>query len=445
MYNFKEIDSSIINDFNNKNSKGHIFQTSYWADVKREWKSRFIGGYTSNGELVLTCTILLRKIPYLNKYMGYIPRGFTCDYNNENLVGEFTDFLKNYSKKNNIAFISIDPDIHLKENEITIENGEKIKEMLVSLGYNHKNTKNFENIQPNFVFRLNFDMSKNIDDRKKEIFNNFSSKTRYNIKVAQDRGLTVEIYDKNNITEEILDKFHELMVITGERDNFITRPRAYFKNMLEKLSPYCKIYMLKYNYQIDYNRLKDKLDTQIKNKERLLKKKDEILANLKSETETDKILKLEKKLADTEKNITEAERQIKSFLERIDSISEFKDKQNVYVSGAIYLYYGGKAWYLYGASHNILRDTMPNFLMQWKMIEDSIDLNCYMYDFRGVSGDLNPENPLYGLYKFKKGFNGDFVEFLGEFDLIINSFVYSLFRFVLPKFKKIRTSLIKRK
>ncbi len=45
---------------------------------------------------------------------------------------------------------------------------------------------------------------------------------------------------------------------------------------------------------------------------------------------------------------------------------------------------------------------MPNFAMQWSMICDSIDLGCDVYDFRGVSGDLNPENPLYGLYKFKK-------------------------------------------
>jgi lipid II:glycine glycyltransferase (peptidoglycan interpeptide bridge formation enzyme) len=42
------------------------------------------------------------------------------------------------------------------------------------------------------------------------------------------------------------------------------------------------------------------------------------------------------------------------------------------------------------------------------------------YTISGSSGDLNEDNPLYGLYRFKRGFNGDFCEFLGEFDYVTN-------------------------
>lgn len=87
---------------------------------------------------------------------------------------------------------------------------------------------------------------------------------------------------------------------------------------------------------------------------------------------------------------------------------------------------------------------MPNFLMQWKMIQDTVDLDCYMYDFRGVSGDLNPDNPLYGLYKFKKGFNGKFVEFIGQFDVVIDGFIYGMFKTVFPQFKKIRDVIMRK-
>lgn len=41
---------------------------------------------------------------------------------------------------------------------------------------------------------------------------------------------------------------------------------------------------------------------------------------------------------------------------------------------------------------------------------------CTMYDFGGISGDLSTDNPLWGLYKFKKGFGGQFLEFIGEFN-----------------------------
>jgi peptidoglycan pentaglycine glycine transferase (the first glycine) len=90
------------------------------------------------------------------------------------------------------------------------------------------------------------------------------------------------------------------------------------------------------------------------------------------------------------------------------------------IAGTIAIQYGDKTWYLYGASANEFRNMMPNYLLQWEMIKWSLETNCNIYDFRGVSGDLSESNPLYGLYKFKKGFNGDLTEFAGEFDLILN-------------------------
>ena len=62
---------------------------------------------------------------------------------------------------------------------------------------------------------------------------------------------------------------------------------------------------------------------------------------------------------------------------------------------------------------------MPNYLLQWSMIQWAVETGCSVYDFRGVSGDISEDNPLYGLYKFKKGFGGDFTEFVGEYDLVL--------------------------
>ena len=442
MYSFKEIDEKTLNEFNDKNAKGHIFQTSYWAHVKSSWTAKYIGGYDDKNNLVLACMLILRKIPYTGKYMGYSPRGFVCDYSNEKLIREFTDFIKSYGKKNKAAFITFDPDIHLKEDEKPLDFGVKVRDFLVSTGYVNKEAKNFENIQPNFVFRLNIDKTLEMEDRKKALFDAFTSKTRYNIKVAEERGLSVDVFDKDNITDEVLDKFYELMSTTGKRDNFITRQRDYFKNMVDDMYPYCRIYMVKYSYEKDASRINEKLQSQQKNIEKFKKRKANAEASLANETNEDKIEKLNKKISDAEAGINESERQIKGFEGRLKEIEPYKG-QEVYVSGSVYLYYSGKGWYLYGASDNILRDTMPNFLMQWKMIQDTIDLDCYMYDFRGVSGDLNPENPLYGLYKFKKGFNGNFVEFIGQFDVVIDGFIYGMFKTVFPQFKKIRDKIMR--
>ncbi|MDM0450544.1 peptidoglycan bridge formation glycyltransferase FemA/FemB family protein [Clostridium perfringens] len=444
MYKFVEINSSEIDKFNESDRKGHIFQTSYWAELKKDWKKKFIAGYDNDNNMVITATILLRKAPYINKYMGYIPRSFTCDYNNKKLLIEFTEYLREFAKKNNISFITIDPDIHLKEDEEALSEGTEIKNFLKSLGYKNTDSKNFEAIQPNFVFRLPLPTEGNKMDIKKAVFKKFSSKTRYNIKVAEERGLSVEVYDKETLNEDVLDRFHEIMVTTGKRDNFLVRHREYFKDMIDYLYPHCRLYMVKYSYENDFNRLSEKLNKQEEAKTKAINKIEELKVKLDAETDEDKKSRIEKKLNDQDKRLKEAERQIEGFKKKISDIEPFKG-QEIYLSGSIYLYYGNKAWYLYGASENILRDTMPNFAMQWSMICDSIDLGCDVYDFRGVSGDLNPENPLYGLYKFKKGFNGNFVEFIGEFDIVVDNGIYTLYKKAFPQFKKIRNAIMNKK
>lgn len=444
MYKFVEISSSEIDKFNESNRKGHIFQTSYWAELKKDWKSKFIAGYDNENNVVITATILLRKAPYINKYMGYIPRSFTCDYTNKKLLIEFTEYLRDFAKKNNISFITIDPDIHLKENEESLSEGTEIKNFLKSLGYKNTDSKNFEAIQPNFVFRLPLPTEGEKMDIKKSVFKKFSSKTRYNIKVAEERGLSVEVYDKETLNEDVLDRFHEIMVTTGKRDNFLVRHREYFKDMIDFLYPHCRLYMVKYSYENDFNRLSEKLKKQEDAKIKAINKIEELKVKFEAETDEDKKSRIEKKISDQDKRMKEAERQIEGFNKKLSDIEPFKG-QEIYLSGSIYLYYGNKAWYLYGASENVLRDTMPNFAMQWAMICDSVDLGCDVYDFRGVSGDLNPENPLYGLYKFKKGFNGNFVEFIGEFDIVVDNGIYTLYKKAFPQFKKIRNAIMNKK
>jgi len=87
------------------------------------------------------------------------------------------------------------------------------------------------------------------------------------------------------------------------------------------------------------------------------------------------------------------------------------------IAGAIAANAAGKTCYVYGASDNEARNVMPNYLVQWEMIRWAVETGCSVYDFQGVSGNLNPENNhLYGLYRFKKGFNGQLDELAGEFD-----------------------------
>lgn len=108
------------------------------------------------------------------------------------------------------------------------------------------------------------------------------------------------------------------------------------------------------------------------------------------------------------------------------------------IAGTIGVYSGRKGWYLYGASANEHRNVMPNYLLQWEMIRVALERHCVFYDFRGVPGDLNEDNPLYGLYRFKKGFGGTYTKFTGLFVRRYHPLTARCFEAALRAFRNLR-------
>ena len=105
------------------------------------------------------------------------------------------------------------------------------------------------------------------------------------------------------------------------------------------------------------------------------------------------------------------------------------------IAGTIAIYFKNTVYYLYGASSNQNRNTMPNYLLQWEMIKWAIEKKCETYDFMGISGDDDPSNPLYGLYKFKRGFSGETIEYIGELEMVFNPFMYRIMN-IIQKLRK---------
>ncbi|HZK85928.1 MAG TPA: peptidoglycan bridge formation glycyltransferase FemA/FemB family protein [Desulfosporosinus sp.] len=114
------------------------------------------------------------------------------------------------------------------------------------------------------------------------------------------------------------------------------------------------------------------------------------------------------------------------------------------ISGTLAFVIGDKAWYIYGASSNAHRNVMPNYLIQWEMIRWAKSLECTLYDFRGVPGNLTEDNPLYGLYRFKKGFNPEYTEFIGEWDLVYRPAIYFLWNHLEPIYSDVVKGIIRK-
>jgi lipid II:glycine glycyltransferase (peptidoglycan interpeptide bridge formation enzyme) len=89
---------------------------------------------------------------------------------------------------------------------------------------------------------------------------------------------------------------------------------------------------------------------------------------------------------------------------------------------------GRHAWYSYGASTTEKRDVRGSNAIQWKMIRDAMAAGCSVYDMRGITDTLDPEDSHVGLIQFKVGTGGSAVEYAGEWDLPINRLLYVAFQ-----------------
>lgn len=311
--------------------KGHFTQSTYWAKQKPEWDWEAIVCRNQEGQILGTVAILIRKLPGMPWKLAYACRGPVCDPEDTETLAELMTAARQLAYERNAAVLKLDPDISIAD--------EAFAQRLHNLGFRDcPGGTDFDQIQPKFVFRL--------DLRGKDeasVFAQFHQKTRYNIRVAEKKGVTVQICG-----EEYVQAFSEIMAETGHRDGFVVRQPAYFKALLRNFGDRARLYMAFFEGQP--------------------------------------------------------------------------------IAGTLAIQYGDKTWYLYGASSNANRDKMPNYLLQWEMIRWALAGGCSTYDFRGVSGDLTPENPLYGLYRFKKGFSGDFTEFVGEKDMVLRPIPYAIMR-----------------
>lgn len=86
----------------------------------------------------------------------------------------------------------------------------------------------------------------------------------------------------------------------------------------------------------------------------------------------------------------------------------------------IYVYtFGKKYWYIHGGSSNEKRNLMPNYLLQWEVMRWARQQGLVYYDMVGVPRpeNLNENDSLWGVYRFKAGFGGEVADFLGCLDL----------------------------
>jgi lipid II:glycine glycyltransferase (peptidoglycan interpeptide bridge formation enzyme) len=102
------------------------------------------------------------------------------------------------------------------------------------------------------------------------------------------------------------------------------------------------------------------------------------------------------------------------------------------VAATIGVRVGCHAWYSYGASSTDKREVRGSNAIQWAMIRAAIAEGADVYDLRGITETLDPEDSHVGLIQFKAGTGGEAVETAGEWDLPLNRALYRGFQLYFP-------------
>ena len=390
--------------------KSHFLQSYMWGEFSKLDKGLIphYVGLKENGKLVCASLLLEKKLVLGYSYF-YSPRGFVIDFEDINLLTKFTTYLKKYIKSKKGIFLKIDPDVIINKHnyldeEIKVESN--AYNNLISLGYKHLGfTNRFETSEPRFSFRIDFNNSFDT------IYEHFSKTTKQRIKKAEDLDVEVKISDN-------VDEFYKLMTITEHRKDFITYNKKYYEDLYNIFSKNnkCNIFL----GSINIDNILNKFNLVIEDLDREINNIDQTNLSKSAKTKLNELAKRKEKI--------------------LNDIDEYKKAKELYgsvivLSAHFIVEYSDKAWVLYAGNHDILSKTYANYKTYFEHIKYYYDKGIKVYDQFGTVGKLEDNDPLLGLHEFKKKFGGDYVEFVGEFDLITNKLMYILFKKLIPIYR----------
>lgn len=381
MYRFtSELPKEEYDNFILNYSMAPLTQTYNWANIKSNWRHFHCGLYKDD-TLVGVCLILVKKmIKGLN--MFFVPRGYLIDFTNYEDLEEMTKNIKELAKKTHAYVVKIDPNFckrqySFKGDEINTnyDKDYQVKHNnLLKLGYKSLGPQKEmgKSMEPNYNMLAPICDNSNKVLTLEELLSTYKSKFKYYIgSFHEKRGITFEITSDINKVGILVSLLKE----TEEKQNISLRNEEYFVNLMK-------------NYPT---------------------------ARLVFGT-----INLPKYLKFLEENNGKS-----------IEIEEVKDllkthEENMVLSASIMFLPSNKegirtSEYLYAGNSLSLTKIRVSTGVVFEIIKFSLENNCHYCNLGGIDGNLNDH-----LTSFKEKFNGEVLEFAGEYDLPIKWIYYPI-------------------
>ena len=318
--------------FVERHTYGHLLQTQAWAALKAAngWRAFRSSTRDSAGTLVGATSLLTRSLPYGLGTIAYAPRGPVTHWEDPALATAALRDAAAAAKSAGAFALVIEPGL---------EDSAAHRGLLEA---NHYQPLDIH-VQPQRSVIVDISAPD-----EETILSALHSKTRYNIRLARKKGVTVRQGDARDA-----QIYHALMQTTAERDQFSIHPLGYYERFLQMFT-------------------------------------------------------------------ADAGSAGALF------IAEFEGQP---LAALIATAVGDQAIYLYGASSNEKRELMPTYLVQWEAIRWARERGCTNYDLWGVPDEdaetleaqfESRHDGLWGVYRFKRGFNGRLVRYVGAWAHVLS-------------------------
>ncbi|OFL46180.1 aminoacyltransferase [Nosocomiicoccus sp. HMSC067E10] len=370
--------------------------------VDGRWEVELLG-LKDKEDKVIAAGLFTKEPSVLGKYFYYSNRGPVLDYDNLNIVRAYFAGLTEYLKQNDASLVKVDPNWIYKKYDKDVkpyddyENRDEVIQLLESMGYVHQGfTRGYSNTsQARWMSVLDVSQFKNED----ELVKSFDNLRRRNMRKAKRYGVKVRFLEVDE-----MDIFVDMYLDTAERQDFFVNedPRTYFKQFKET-------YKDKVLVPLAYIELDPFIEQTEKEVNKLQKQKEK---QEKKENQNQKTLN----------RINELERNIEGHLNDLEKAKEFREKYgNVLNLGSgVYFVTPYELVYNAGASSEEFNMFVGPYMMHLEMMKYAMDHGIARYNFYGVSGDFSEDGEDYGVYRFKRGFNAQIEELVGDFVKVIH-------------------------
>lgn len=409
---FRELSKDEFQHFSNTYPDNNFWQTTNMAQMRenRGYSTSYVGIIDQN-HIIAAC--MLSFVPIFRSYSYCkIMRGPLLDFTDLKLFDFFHHHLIPYLKKKKCLYLHMDPYIPYKERDIhgnIVENGynfDYIFQHLLKTGYSHEGfTHGIDPLrEPRWMYTINTDSI-----TKEQCLKRMERKAQRSIQHVIRYNIQIHEMDLNH-----LHIYKNVIKDTTLRRGFEFREDGYYENVYNSFNKdgyvqflYAQMDMMDYIHSLEED----------------LQKNQNVISQSQKRLSQQESPKIRRKMDLAQQQVN----QIIKKMEKAHQIIE-EDGQNIILAAGLFFTYGQEVLCLMSGVYEKYMQYCSPYALHWHMLQYCIDHGFKRYNLYGISGIFDDSAEDYGVYLFKKGFNGNVIELMGDFEYIVDPKIYSMYQ-----------------